>query len=99
MIANWTYNYRLAPFPDRPWPYDFAEERGMEFVPMMNHPVVDTMMGYKCDMRGEKFPLCTVEELVAGFKSSPMSNSSQFLLGWNEPYSEGHKADKKNITP
>lgn len=92
-LANWTYNYRLAPAPDSSYPVEWATAQGVEFVPMMALPVVDLVIDGKCDMRGEKAPLCTIEGIIAAFKSSPTWKSAKYILGWNEPFNK--KGDKK----
>lgn len=59
-------------------PVDWMQAHGTEFVPMMNNPVLDTITNGFCDMRGrkKKYPKCTVDMLVEGFRSNPATAAS-----------------------
>jgi hypothetical protein len=83
--ASWFYTYSQQPKPSL---VDWANNRSVEFVPMIGWQFVEFVNGTRCSLGASKSDACSVSDIVQSLQEGidQLHVRPKYLLGFNEPY-------------
>jgi len=101
--VNWFYNYKQLPIG---WQGDWADDNGVEFVPMIAQPWLWSENGAdkKCSFSESqtKVPVCSLQNVTEVLQSAIDQRSNgvpvKSVMGFNEMYNDP-PPDGKDLTP
>jgi len=95
-IANYHYNYKLFPVPD--FPYEWANDNNLEFIPMISKKDIKLPDGSYCHMdadvvaeKSRKFTHCDLDTIAGILNDVKSKVSTKYLMMFNEAYKHSDK--------